>query len=290
MKPAPFRCERAASLEHAAELLGKTSGAKVLAGGQSLLPLMAFRQMRPELLVDINHVTGLAGHVLPEQSQADLTVGATTRQDVLSRWQPIDPAWLAVPQAARAVGNYVTRLRGTVAGSIAHADPAAELPAIFLLFDGELRAYSSSGERTLDGAAMFAGPHETQLRTDEVITEVRLASPPAGAISGFREVGERSAIAGVGVLLGVEEDRCTCCRIAMCGVASTPVRAREAEQLLGGSRVSEQQFDRAARAAAAAAMPRSDCHASARFRRALVEALVKANLLNIIRQRDANAG
>jgi CO/xanthine dehydrogenase FAD-binding subunit len=262
-------------VDEALDLLADAGGdARVLAGGQSLLVVMAFRRARPSLLVDINDIPGLDRRSQPGQDEP-ITLGATTRQRVLAAWPDSDPRWRAISQGTAYVGNYATRNRGTVAGSIAYADPAAELPMLFLLLDGELEARSTAGTRALNGSDFFQGPFETALRADELITEVRFPAPPPGCVTAFHEVSERAAIAGVAVGLGRVEGRCHWCRVGLCGVSPTPVRALEAEHILLGSQLDESVVDEAGRAAAAACSPQSDSHGSARFRRGLVRALTR---------------
>jgi CO/xanthine dehydrogenase FAD-binding subunit len=258
------------------------SGATVLAGGQSLVAEMAFRRARPALLADIGGIEELAGHAFPDDAASDLVLGATCRQEVLARWRPADPRWSAIPQAAGAIGNYVIRMRGTVGGSIAHADPAAELPAIFLLFDGQLSARSTSGQRVLESSEVFTGPQRTTLAKDELITELRLKGPPYGAVTAFRELSERVAVAGAGVGVGAQDGHCAWCRIALCGVAETPIRATQAERRLLGSALGSEDVEEAAWLAAAACSPISDTHGSADFRRSLAATLVRANLTSVI--------
>jgi|SRR4051794_8996387 CO/xanthine dehydrogenase FAD-binding subunit len=274
MKLPPVAHARAESVEEAVSLLSDArGGARVLAGGQSLVPLMAFRQVRPDLLVDVNEIAPLGRHSLDDPS-AGLVIGANCRQVLLEHWSP-PTAWRAFPQAVRQIGNYVTRLRGTAVGSITHADPAGELPLLFVLFGGELSVRSAHGERTISSSDFYFGPHETALSPVELVTEVRFHAPPRGAVSGFAELNERTAVASVGIALGFSDGVCDWCRIALGGVAPTPIRAPDAEAILCGSRVEPGAVQEAARTAAAASAPRSDTHGSARFRRALVQALVE---------------
>jgi CO/xanthine dehydrogenase FAD-binding subunit len=286
MKPAPFRYERPQSLQEAIELVD--AGGKALAGGQSLIAQMAFREVRPPLLVDINGIDDLAYQALPNGDSTSLVLGATCRQNTLAGWKPGDLRWAAVPQAAGAIGNHVVRTRGTVGGSIAHADPAGELPALFLLFDGELSARSVGGERVLPSSGFFIRPHETVLSPGELIREIRLSAPPTGAITGFRELSERAAVAGVGIGLAAADGVCTWSRVVLCGVAPTPLRATAAEQRLLGSALTAKDVKEAARLAAESSSPPTDSHGSTRFRRALVAALATSNVTNIIHQLKAN--
>lgn len=288
MKPSAFRYERPESLQEAIELLA--TGGTVLAGGQSIVAQMAFRKTRPTLLVDVNDIGELARHLLPNGDSDSLVLGATCRQRTLAAWKPADPRWAAVPQAARAIGNHVVRTRGTVGGSIAHGDPAGELPTMSLLFDGELTVCSATGERVVASAHFFTGPHETTLSRGELIRQVRFSPPPPGAITSFRELNERAAVAGVGVGLAATERRCTWSRIVMCGVASTPMRATAAEQRLLGSRLEAADVEEAARLAAESCNPPTDSHGSANFRRALVAALAAGSLKNITRELSTHRG
>jgi CO/xanthine dehydrogenase FAD-binding subunit len=286
VKPPPFDYVRAESVEVAVQTLAAAGGeAAVLAGGQSLVPLMNLRLMRPDVLVDINPVAALRRCSLPRDEEG-MVVGATCRQHTLEQWTPRDPRWAAVPEAAREVGNYCTRMRGTVGGSIAHADPAAELPVAFLLLDGEFVTASPRGGRVVPSAEFFQGPFQTALCPDELVTEMHVPAPPASAVTGFAEVSERVALAAAGVGIAAVDGVCTWARVALGGVDATPIRALESERVLVGSGLRADVLTEAARAAGASCSPPSDSRGSAQFRRALVRTLVRRELDRLVAKLD----
>lgn len=183
MKPAPFRYVRAESLDHALETLAAVRDAKVLAGGQSLVPALNMRLVRPAALVDMNRVCDLGNATMADGT---LAVGAMVRQS--------DPRLLGHPLLAEAlphVGHFVTRNRGTVAGSIAHADPAAELPVCFALLGGSARAASTRGQREIAAGELFLAPYTTALEPDEVLVETRWPAPREGSGYAFCELSQR---------------------------------------------------------------------------------------------------
>jgi carbon-monoxide dehydrogenase medium subunit len=260
VKPAPFDYVAAASVDEALAALADGE-AKVLAGGQSLVPLLNMRLARPSLLVDLNRVPGLDGVGV----NADVHIGALARQaDVLA-----SPAAAAVPvlaAALRHVGHPATRSRGTIGGSLAHADPAAELPAVLLALDGEVVARSRTGERTIGADALFAGPFTTSLRPDELLTGVVLPRQDARPF-GFAELSRRHgdfALAGAVVLLAPA-------RVVLFGLGGAPERALEAERGLdeGASAVE------AAEVATRDLAPVDDVHADGAYRRRAAAVLVR---------------
>jgi CO/xanthine dehydrogenase FAD-binding subunit len=226
VKPAPFEYAAPASVDEALGLLG--DDARVLAGGQSLVPLLNFRLARPERLVDINGLSELA---YLRASDGRLRIGALTRQAALERSPLVAERWPLLAQAIRLVGHPQIRNRGTVGGSIAHADPAAELPVAFSALDARLHAASGRGTRTIAAGDFFLGPLTTALEPDELLTEIEVPPLPDGARTAFVEHARTHgdfAIAGAAVVVAPGADA----RIALLGAGPAPLRAGDAERAL----------------------------------------------------------
>jgi CO/xanthine dehydrogenase FAD-binding subunit len=227
MKPPPFVYRPARSVSEALRLLGEAD-AKALAGGQSLVPLLNFRLARPRLLVDLNPVTELS---YLRRTDGVLRIGALTRQAVLERSELVARGWPVLRQAVSMVAHPAIRNRGTVGGSVAHADPKAELPVALTALDARFHVRSARGARTLAAAELFRGPMMTALEDDELLTEIEIPPAPAGAGMAFTEYARTHgdfALAGAAVVLAPGEHAA----VAVLGAASTPVRARAAEQAL----------------------------------------------------------
>jgi CO/xanthine dehydrogenase FAD-binding subunit len=263
VKPAPFDYAAARSLDEAVGLLGED--AKALAGGQSLVPLLNFRLARPDLLVDINGLSELARL---ERSDGVLRIGALTRQSALERSEVVAAGWPLLGQAVRFVGHPQIRSRGTVGGSVAHADPAAELPVALATLDARFTAQSPRGRRTLGAGELFLGPLTTALEPDELLVEIEVPPPPEGAGSAFVEHARTHgdfAIAGAAAVVAPGEHAA----VALLGAGPVPARAPTAERaLLDGAAAQE--------AAALAASSVKDDHRCALItelvRRAIEEA------------------
>ncbi|HJU17152.1 MAG TPA: xanthine dehydrogenase family protein subunit M [Stellaceae bacterium] len=279
MKPARFEYCAPATLEEAVALLAADPEAKPIAGGQSLMPLLAFRLAAPSLLVDLRRLSGLDG----------IAVGADgVRLGARVRWRDIEAdARLAaahplVQEAVKHVAHYQIRNRGTVGGSLAHADPAAELPGVAVACDGVIRVVGAAGARTIPAAEFFLGPLETALRPGELVTELHLPSWPAGRRWAFREFARRPgdfALAGVALFYDEERDgRARDTHIGVIGACRRPHRLAPAEALLNGRVVDEATIAAAAQAASAAVDSPQDLHADADYRRALVATLVERGL------------
>jgi carbon-monoxide dehydrogenase medium subunit len=279
MKPPDFEYARPTSLDAAVAILAASAGeGKVLAGGQSLVPLLNFRLAAPALLVDLNRVAGLA---FLERAADRLRIGAMTRSRALEL-DPIVRQTIPVLAAAAAwVGHVQIRNRGTVGGSLAHSDPAAELPAICLLLDAELVVVGPQGQRMIPAAEFFAGFLTTTLGEDEILTEIRLPIPAPGTRWGFREYAQRRgdfALAGAAVTLpprGGEAGELP--RVVVFGLADRPVRATAAEKLLDGRAATADDLAEAARLAAKEATA-DDPRPDAAYRRTLTETLVRRAL------------
>jgi carbon-monoxide dehydrogenase medium subunit len=280
VKPAPFEYHDPSTIDEAVALLKQYDGeAKLLAGGQSLMPLLNMRLARPQGVVDLNHVAGL-DYIREENGW--IAIGALTRQRALERSELVRARQPLLHEATRNIAHPQIRNRGTVGGSIAHADPAAELPAVALVLDAELVVTGPGGRRTLPAAGFFVTYLTTLLEPVEVLTEVRVPVLPARTGWSFQEVSRRHgdfALAGAVVTLTLDRDRCSDARVALFGVASTPVRASAAEAMLHGAKPDERLLAEVARAATADLdAPLSDVHASEEYRRHLAEVMTRRAL------------
>jgi CO/xanthine dehydrogenase FAD-binding subunit len=234
VKPAPFEYALPESVDEALDLLGED--ARPLAGGQSLVPLLNFRLARPERLVDLNAIAELD---YLRDSAGTLHIGALTRQATLERSGLVGERWPLLTQAIRLVGHPQIRSRGTVGGSIAHADPAAELPVALSALGARFHARSRRGTRTLAAGELFLGPLTTALEPDELLVEIEVPPLPAGAGTAFVEHARTHgdfAVAGAAAVVAAGAHAA----IALLGADSVPVRASEAERaLLGGASARE---------------------------------------------------
>jgi CO/xanthine dehydrogenase FAD-binding subunit len=280
MKPPPFEYEAPGSVAEALALLERHGDqAKVLAGGQSLAPLLNFRLVRPQVLVDLNEIGEMAGI---REIDGMLAIGAMTRQravetsDVVRRRCPLLAA--AMPQ----IGHVQIRNRGTIGGSLAHADPAAELPAVVAALDGRLVVRGPAGERVLTTEQFFVSYLTTALETGELLVEVRIpvAAPRTGA--AFVEVSRRHgdfALVGVAASVTLDETGvCVGCALALTGVGPTPIVARAAASTIVGARPTPVMLEEAGRRAAAALRPDSDLHASSEYRQHVAGVLARRAL------------
>lgn len=285
MKPAAFEYFAPRTVDEAVGLLNKHADqAKVLAGGQSLVPLMNMRLARPGVIVDINRVKALEYIIA---TPTTLRIGALARQRAVETSHLVAERCPLLRDALRLVGHVQIRNRGTIGGSIAHADPAAELTAVLTALGGEVTAQGPRGTRVIPASDLFVTYLTTALDAREVLTEVRFPTPPPGAGWSWMEIARRHgdfALAGVGVVLAVQRGVIADVRIGLTGVGPTPVRASQAERLLPGRAPSEALWAEAADAVRAAVEPDGDIHASAEYRkhvsgvltqRALREALTR---------------
>jgi carbon-monoxide dehydrogenase medium subunit len=282
VKPAPFDYVLAESVEMATEVLAQhRDDAKVLAGGQSLVPMLNMRLSRPAVVVDVNGATELD---YVRASNGVLAVGALARQRRLERWAAAPVPLIA--EALRCVGHDAIRTRGTVAGSIAHADPSSELPALLLCLEGSVVARAIGGERMVPADELFLAPLTTALRADELLTEVRFTLPRPEAGWGFAEVARRHgdfALVGAVALLWRDADgRVAGARLAFFGAGGTPVRGLAGEAILVGHEPTPSRLGEAARGAAAHLSPDSDLHATAEYRRKVAAVLAERTLATAV--------
>ena len=267
MKPAPFDYHAPGSLDEALGLLAALENAKVLAGGQSLVPMLNFRYVIVDHLVDLRRVEGLAGITV---TGGVLRIGAMTRQRDIEHSDLVAEHAPLLLAALRHVGHRQTRNRGTIGGSLVHADPAAEMPAVCAAYDATVEIAGRQGIRKVTFADFGLGFMATVVEADEVVTAVELPLWPNGHGWGFQEIARRHgdfAIAGAAVLLEVGPDRTvTRTALALCGVAAAPIRLPEAEAALLGRGLDREAVKRAA-ASLAAIEPIGDIHATVDYRR-----------------------
>ena len=289
MKPAPFEYVDPRTVDEAVEHLGRHGDeAKVLAGGQSLVPMLNFRLARPAMLVDINRVAGLDD--VTEKNGA-LSVGALVRQRQLER--AIGGRFPLLAAGLRLIGHAAIRVRGTVAGSIAHADPAAELPALLVCAGGAVVARSRRGERIIAAADFFVGPLITALAADELVVEIRWPVPPATAGWGLHEVTRRHgdfALVGAAALVTLVNGSVEAVSVAIFGCGTTPVHATAEAHALTGRPPTPAAIAEAARAAAATLDAHDDLHATADYRRRVARTLMTRALTDAVRRASPEAG
>jgi aerobic carbon-monoxide dehydrogenase medium subunit len=283
MKPARFDYHAPHSIDQAVELLGRYGGdAKVLAGGQSLMPMLNFRIARPAALVDVNRIPALA---YVREDNGTLAFGAMTRQRTIEFSPVVAERLPLLREATRWVGHLPIRSRGTIGGSIAHADPSAEYPAVLTALDGEVIVQGPRGRRTLKPGALFETYLTTSLAPDELLVEVRLPASPSGAGYAFEEFARRHgdfALVGIAALIVRDGTRCATARLAAAGAGPVPMRLRAAEEILERDGLGETALAAAAARAAELVSPDSDIHASADYRRHLTRVMTARALKRAI--------
>jgi carbon-monoxide dehydrogenase medium subunit len=281
MKPAPFRYERPASLDEALGLLAGDDGLEVrpLAGGQSLVPLMNLRMARPEVVVDLNRVPELSGI---ERRGDRIRLGALTRHETLATDPTVVTALPLLARAASHIGHRAIRTRGTLGGSLAHADPSAELPVASLALGAEVELASASGTRTLAVTELFTGPLSTALDEGELIVAVHVPVEIGRRPFGFAEIARRHgdfAVALAAVTVATDADGgCRAASIAVGGIGGTPRLVGAAARTLIGTRLDRAAVDRAGDEVAAAVRPTGDLHGSGPYRRAMAALLTRRAL------------
>ncbi len=268
MKPAPFDYVAPATVDEACALLAEAGGgAALLAGGQTLMPLLNLRMSQPFIVIDLNKVAELKGIA---RGDGGTRIGPMTRQceaiasDVLARELPV------LVQAVRHVGHYQTRNRGTVGGSIALGEPAAELPATAVALGATIEVRSVRGTRHIAASEFYIGPYMTALEPDEIVTGITFPDWPQGHVTLFSELAQRPgdfALVGLVGALSVDGGNISRAGIAWFGMGPTPIRARAAEQLLVGQSIDTVDVQAVAEQAIAQTAPFDDKHASAEYRR-----------------------
>ncbi len=276
MYPHPFRYHRAGSLKEAASLLSQLGeDAKVLAGGQSLIPLMKLRLTRPSDLVDLNFIPGLS-HI--QKRDAAIRFGALARHAEIETSEVANQIPI-LHDCAAGIADVQVRNRGTIGGSLAEADPSGDWGPVLLTLSTEVRCVGPQGERTIPLAEFFVDAYTTKLASDELVHEVIVKMPPknsGGAYLAFKRCAPVYATASAAVgLTMADRDTCKEARIVLGCVGLTAIRASEAEAVLAGKKITPQTIQKAVEAAMGAADPQPDMRGSADYKRTLVGALVK---------------
>ena len=276
MKPAPFDYYDPTTLEEALALLQEHGDdAKLLAGGQSLIPMLNMRLARPRVLIDLNRVEGLA---YMREEAGHLAIGAMTRHADVERSPLVAQRQPLLAEAMRHVGHVQIRSRGTIGGSLVHADPSAELPAVMVALEAVMRVTGPGGVREVPAEAFFLMYFTTTLAPDEILTEVRVPPLPPRTGYAFEELARRHgdfALAGVACTVTLSDTGAVSdCRLGLTGVGMTPVRAREAEALF----VATGDAHKAAEVVMGAIMPDSDIHGTAEYRQELAGVLTERAL------------
>jgi carbon-monoxide dehydrogenase medium subunit len=286
MKPSAFEYRSPTTLAEAVSLLRSSNGnAKVISGGQSLMPMMAFRLAVPELLVDLKHIPDLNMIRIEDDG---VHLGAKVRWCDIAGDQRLAKAHPLLAEAIMHVAHYQIRNRGTVGGSLAHADPSAEMPGIALTCEAELTIVGSAGTRIEKASAFFTAALQTTLEPDEILTEVHLPAWPAARHWAFKEFARRKgdfAMAGVALFYDLNGDgRAVNAHIGAIGISDCPIRLGTAEAALDGSVVDDRTIAAVAAVAQSEIDPPSDIHAPAAYRRALVGTLLTRGLRQSVGQ------
>lgn len=276
MIPGPFDYHSPATLDEAVALLGRLGeDAKILAGGQSLIPAMRFRLAQPETLVDINRIDGLQ---YVREDGGYLRIGGLTREAMLEESALVQERYPLLADAAAVIADPLVRNLATVGGNLAHADPANDHPAAMLALGAEVTAKGPGGERTIAIDDFFVDLFESALAADEILTEIRVPVPGRGAGGAYvkleRKVGDY-AISAAAVQLTVEGDRISAARVALTNVNPVPMRSTGAEAALAGNVPSAEVLEAAGRAAAEECDPSPDLRGTVEYKRDLTRVLTK---------------
>jgi aerobic carbon-monoxide dehydrogenase medium subunit len=275
LKPARFAYHAPETIEEAIEILGQYKGnARILAGGQSLIPIMNFRMASPSALVDLGRIATLA--YIGEENDM-IQIGAMTRQRAVEFSPLIREKLPLLHEAIGWVGHLPTRSRGTIGGSIAHADPSTEIPMVLQALEGEVIAQGPNGKRAINAADLFLAPLTTSLESFEILIEIRLPVMPGDVGHAIEEFARRRgdfAVVAIAAAVRLNGETCRSVRLAAAGIGPTPLRLHAAERVLLDSKLGADAMEAAAKAAAAELVePSSDSNASADFRRHLAEEL-----------------
>lgn len=279
MKPPKFQYWDPRSVDDVVGFL-KDHGdqAKVLAGGQSLMPVLAMRLARPDYLIDLNRVSELD---YIREDNGSLRIGALARQDALYRSDAVKRScpllWKAIPY----IGHTAIRYRGTIGGSVVHADPSAELPAVMAALDAEFTVRGSGGTRVVPASEFFVTFFTTAVGPDELLTEVRVPKVPAGAATAIDELGRRHgdfALAGIAAVVHASGNRIDRAQVCAFGVDEAPRRLDAVERLVAGQEATDELLADAGNQASQAVEPESDMHASSEYRREMTNVLTRRAL------------
>jgi 2-furoyl-CoA dehydrogenase FAD binding subunit len=286
MKPAPFDYHRVQSIDEAADLISEYGDdSKILAGGQSLIPAMNFRLATPKVLIDISNIEN---RNQVENDGNRIKVAGTTLQRFLEQSKAVQEEIPVLYEAIKNIGHVQIRNKGTVGGSIVHADPASELPAISLVLDAEFEIKSKSNQYTVAAEDFFITYMTTSLQSNEILSGIYFNKPPKNSGWGFHEIARRAgdfALAGSTAIIGLDADgKCTHARIALFGVAPTAVRAKEAENMLIGQSYSPELLKEAVEKVDLVVDPEGDVHVTAEYRRKVSGVLALRSLEDAFRR------
>ncbi|GFE87653.1 FAD binding domain-containing protein [Steroidobacter agaridevorans] len=288
MKPAPFDYYAPKSVEEACALLAEAGGgATVLAGGQTLLPLLALRMSQPFVVIDINRIESLK---FVSRADGGTRIGPVVRQSEIISNDILKQALPVLVTAAQHVGHHQTRNRGTIGGSIALGEPAAELPATAVALGASIEVRSVRSVKKIRAEEMYLGPYATALSSDELITSIDFPEWPVNTMPLFREIARRPgdfALAGLVGAVVIESGRIARAGIAWFGMGPTPIKARQAEAALVGQSIGSLDAQRLAELAIADADPFDDRHATAEYRRTVARRIFVRTLSEALKQRQA---
>jgi carbon-monoxide dehydrogenase medium subunit len=276
MIPGEFNYFAPTTLQEAVSLLAEHGeGAKILAGGQSLIPAMRFRLSAPEILIDINNLTDL--QYIREES-GSLVIGALTRESTLEDSALVQRSYHLLADASHVIADPIVRNMATVGGNLAHADPANDHPAVMLAYNAQVIATGPKGKRTIPIDSFFVGLFENSLQPDEILTEIRIPKPAAHSGGAYvkmeRKVGDY-AISAAAVQLTMNGDTCTAARIGLTNVSPVPLRAKNAEQAVVGKKLTDAVIEAAGKAAGSECDPSPDLRGSVDYKRDITRVLTK---------------
>jgi carbon-monoxide dehydrogenase medium subunit len=276
MIPGKFDYFAPKTVQEAVALLGEHgAGAKILAGGQSLIPAMRFRLSAPEVIIDINKLAELQ---YIREDNGHLAIGALTREAALEESSVVQGRYHLLADAAQVIADPVVRNMATIGGNLAHADPANDHPAVMLAYNAQLVATGPNGKRTIPIDNFFVGLFENALTAGELLTEIRIPKPVASGSGAYvkleRKVGDY-AISAVAVQLALDGDTCVAARIGVTNVNPVPMRAKSAEQTLIGQRLTAEVIEAAGQAAGAECDPSPDLRGSVEYKRDVTRVLTK---------------
>lgn len=276
MIPRPFELHSPSTVSEALSLLKNSKDSKVLAGGQSLVPLMKLRLVSPANLVDLGKIPGLS---YMREEKGHLLIGSMTTHNEVATSPTIDRKCRTLSEAASLIGDQQVRNRGTIGGTICHADPAGDIPAAVVALDAELKVAGRRQRRVIKARDFFEDVLTTSLRRDEILTEVKVPVLPPGSGGAYLKLGRgASDLATVGVAAVITLDRagrCRDARLGLAGVGPTPIRASRAEDVLKGQTPSDDLVAKAAEEASESSNPSSDIRGSAEYKREMVKVYVK---------------
>jgi carbon-monoxide dehydrogenase medium subunit len=275
MIPGKFEYLVPHTLAEAVRMLGEHDGAKILAGGQSLIPAMRFRLAQPETLIDINRIEGLS---YIKEENGYMAIGALTRETDVDGSPLVQQKYALLADTAKVIADPLVRNLATLGGNLAHADPANDHPATMLAYNAQVVAVGPGGERTIPIDNFFVGLFENSLSDSEILKEIRIPTPGANSGGAYlkieRKVGDY-AVSAVAVQLTMNGDTCTAARIGLTNVSPIPMRATNAEQALVGKVVTDAVLEAVGQAAAAECDPSADLRGSVEYKRDLIRVLTK---------------